>query len=117
MPMARGASGRRRTSSRRPRETAAPDGRGPQGGLSLRGPLTRPGRLDTRVTRPPPDRRGRGAIVKPRPAGGPLAPDADLAATAGITPALVGADLRNLVTEAALAATRKAETMVAAADF
>src|ERR1700675_546572 len=79
--------------------------------------LTRPGRFDRRVTLQPPDRRGRAAILKLHTAKVPLAPDVDLDDIAGRTPGLVGADLRNLVNEAALGAARKAETVVASADF
>jgi cell division protease FtsH len=79
--------------------------------------LTRPGRFDRRVTLQPPDRRGRAAILKIHAAGVPLGPDVDLDEIAGRTPGLVGADLRNLVNEAALGAARKAETVVTAADF
>jgi cell division protease FtsH len=79
--------------------------------------LTRPGRFDRRVTLQPPDRRGRAAILKLHTAGVPLGPDVDLDDIAGATPGLVGADLRNLVNEAALGAARKAETFVTAADF
>jgi cell division protease FtsH len=79
--------------------------------------LTRPGRFDRRVTLQPPDRRGRAAILKLHTAGVPLAPDVDLDDISGMTPGLVGADLRNLVNEAALGAARKGETMVTAADF
>ena len=79
--------------------------------------LTRPGRFDRRVTLQPPDRRGRAAILKLHTAGVPLAPDVDLDDISGMTPGLVGADLRNLVNEAALGAARKAETMVTASDF
>jgi cell division protease FtsH len=79
--------------------------------------LTRPGRFDRRVTLQPPDRRGRAAILKLHTAGVPLGPDVDLDDIAGSTPGLVGADLRNLVNEAALGAARKTETFVTAADF
>jgi len=79
--------------------------------------LTRPGRFDRRVTLQPPDRRGRAAILKLHSAYVPLAPDVDLDDIAGRTPGLVGADLRNLVNEAALGAARKAETVVTPADF
>jgi cell division protease FtsH len=79
--------------------------------------LTRPGRFDRRVTLQPPDRRGRAAILKLHSVGVPLGPDVDLDDIAGSTPGLVGADLRNLVNEAALSAARKAETFVTAADF
>ena len=79
--------------------------------------LTRPGRFDRRVTLLPPDRRGRAAILKLHSAGVPLGPDVDLDEVAGRTPGLVGADLRNLVNEAALGAARKGESVVTATDF
>src|SRR6202158_3058532 len=79
--------------------------------------LTRPGRVDRRVTLQPPDRRGRAAILKIHSAGVPLGPDVNLDDIAGRTPGLVGADLRNLVNEAALGAARKGETVVTATDF
>jgi cell division protease FtsH len=79
--------------------------------------LTRPGRFDRRVTLQPPDRRGRAAILKIHAANVPLGPDVDLDDIAGRTPGLVGADLRNLVNEAALGAARKGETVVTSADF
>ena len=79
--------------------------------------LLRPGRFDRRVTLQPPDRRGRAAILKIHAAKVPLAPDVDLDEIAGATPGLVGADLRNLVNEAALGAARKGQTAVALADF
>src|ERR1700682_1989686 len=79
--------------------------------------LTRPGRFDRRVTLQPPDRRGRAAILKLHAAHVPLAPDVTLDDIAGRTPGLVGADLRNLVNEAALGAAREGETAVTSADF
>ena len=79
--------------------------------------LTRPGRFDRRVTLQPPDRRGRAAILKLHTAKVPLGPDVDLDDIAGRTPGLVGADLRNLVNEAALGAARKNEAVVTSADF
>jgi len=79
--------------------------------------LLRPGRFDRRVQVQPPDRRGRGAILKIHSKDVPLAPDVDLDGIAGQTPGLVGADLRNLVNEAALAAARKGESSVTMADF
>jgi len=79
--------------------------------------LTRPGRFDRRVTLQPPDRRGRAAILKLHTAKVPLAPDVDLDDIAGRTPGLVGADLRNLVNEAALGAARNNENVVTSADF
>ena len=79
--------------------------------------LLRPGRFDRRVTVQPPDRRGRAAILKIHAAKVPLSPEVDLDAIAGATPGLVGADLRNLVNEAALGAARKGETAVSPQDF
>ena len=79
--------------------------------------LLRPGRFDRRVTLQPPDRRGRAAILKIHAAKVPLSPEVDLGEIAGATPGLVGADLRNLVNEAALGAARKGETRVSPNDF
>ncbi|HSS62317.1 MAG TPA: ATP-dependent zinc metalloprotease FtsH [Candidatus Limnocylindrales bacterium] len=79
--------------------------------------LLRPGRFDRRVTVQPPDRRGRAAILRIHTRNVPLAPDVDLDQIAAQTPGLVGADLKNLVNEAALTAARKGENMVTMADF
>jgi cell division protease FtsH len=79
--------------------------------------LLRAGRFDRRITVQPPDRRGRAAILRIHTKNVPLAPDADLDEIAGQTPGLVGADLRNIVNEAALGAARKGETQVTMADF
>src|SRR5438067_1636224 len=79
--------------------------------------LLRAGRFDRRITVQPPDRRGRAAILRIHTRNVPLAPDVDLDDIAGQTPGLVGADLRNIVNEAALGAARKGETQVTMADF
>ncbi|HEU5098815.1 MAG TPA: ATP-dependent zinc metalloprotease FtsH [Roseiflexaceae bacterium] len=79
--------------------------------------LLRPGRFDRRVTVQPPDRAGRAEILKVHTRGVPLAPDVSLDAVAAETPGLVGADLRNLVNEAALLAARKEHAAVMAEDF
>jgi len=79
--------------------------------------LLRPGRFDRRVTVQPPDRRGRAAILRIHSRHVVLAPDVDLDQVASQTPGLVGADLRNLVNEAALGAARKGEAAVTMADF
>ncbi|HKW07680.1 MAG TPA: ATP-dependent zinc metalloprotease FtsH [Candidatus Dormibacteraeota bacterium] len=79
--------------------------------------LLRPGRFDRRVTVQAPDRRGRAAILRIHTRNVPLAADVDLDDIASNTPGLVGADLKNLVNEAALTAARKGETTVTAADF
>jgi cell division protease FtsH len=79
--------------------------------------LLRPGRFDRRITVQAPDRRGRAAILRIHTRSVPLAPDVDLDAIAGQTPGLVGADIKNLVNEAALTAARKGENTVTSADF
>ena len=68
--------------------------------------LLRPGRFDRRVAVQPPDRDGREAILRVHTRGVPLGADVDLARIAATTPGMVGADLANLVNEAAL--TRRA---------
>ena len=79
--------------------------------------LLRPGRFDRRVVIQPPDRPGRAAILTVHTRGVPLAADVDLGAIAAETPGLVGADLRNLVNEAALLAARQDHDAVTRADF
>jgi cell division protease FtsH len=79
--------------------------------------LLRPGRFDRRVFVQPPDRAGREAILKVHTRGVPLAPDVDLGRIASTTPGMVGADLANLVNEAALLAARRNHDAVAEADF
>src|SRR5579884_3545908 len=69
--------------------------------------LLRPGRFDRRVTVERPDWNGRLAILKIHTRGVPLATDVDLTALARGTPGMVGADLANLVNEAALLAARR----------
>ena len=79
--------------------------------------LLRPGRFDRRVAVQPPDRAGREAILKVHIRGVPLAPDVDLGRIAATTPGMVGADLANLVNEAALTAARRNHERVEEADF
>jgi cell division protease FtsH len=79
--------------------------------------LLRPGRFDRRVTVNPPDKNGREAILKVHTRNVPLAPDVDLKVVASTTPGLVGADLRNLVNEAALQAARREADAVHQVDF
>jgi cell division protease FtsH len=79
--------------------------------------LLRPGRFDRRVAVQPPDRAGREAILKVHARSVPLAPDVDLGRIAATTPGMVGADLANLVNEAALLAARRNHERVAEADF
>jgi len=79
--------------------------------------LLRPGRFDRRVVIPRADLRGREAILKVHTRKVPLAPDADLQTIARGTPGFSGADLENLVNEAALLAARKDQDAVTARDF
>jgi cell division protease FtsH len=79
--------------------------------------LLRPGRFDRRVTVNPPDQTGRRLILDVHTRGVPLAGDVDLQAIAASTPGMVGADLRNLVNEAALTAARRGHEQVQLADF
>jgi cell division protease FtsH len=79
--------------------------------------LLRPGRFDRRVTVQPPDRTGRAEILTVHTRGVPLAPGVDLNQIAAETPGLVGAELRNLVNEAALLAARKGHDRVMSQDF
>jgi cell division protease FtsH len=79
--------------------------------------LLRPGRFDRRVVVQAPDREGRRLILEVHTREVPLAADVDLARIAATTPGMVGADLANLVNEAALLAARLGRTEVAASDF
>jgi cell division protease FtsH len=79
--------------------------------------LLRPGRFDRRVAVQPPDRSGREAILKVHTRGIPLAAEVDLGRIAATTPGMVGADLANLVNEAALLAARRNHDALAEADF
>ncbi|HEX7980453.1 MAG TPA: ATP-dependent metallopeptidase FtsH/Yme1/Tma family protein, partial [Gemmatimonadaceae bacterium] len=79
--------------------------------------LLRPGRFDRRVVVNLPDRNGREAILKVHTRLVPLAPDANLGEVAAATPGLAGADLRNLVNEAALLAARREQNGVRQVDF
>jgi cell division protease FtsH len=79
--------------------------------------LLRPGRFDRRVAVQPPDRTGREAILRVHTRSVPLAPDVDLGAIASTTPGMVGADLANLVNEAALLAARREHDQVHSSDF
>ncbi|MGV0715322.1 ATP-dependent zinc metalloprotease FtsH [Mycolicibacterium sp. XJ662] len=74
--------------------------------------LLRPGRFDRQVSVNPPDRKGRVAILGVHTRSVPLADDVDLDRLAAATPGMTGADLANLVNEAALAAARDGHTHV-----
>jgi len=79
--------------------------------------LLRPGRFDRRVVVPRPDLRGRYAILKVHTRRVPLHDDVDLETIGKGTPGFVGADLQNLVNEAALQAARRDGQQVAMRDF
>jgi cell division protease FtsH len=79
--------------------------------------LLRPGRFDRRVYVPAPDKVGREKILEVHTRSVPLAADVDLAAIASTTPGMVGADLANLVNEAALLAAKREHAQVGLADF
>jgi cell division protease FtsH len=79
--------------------------------------LLRPGRFDRRVTIQPPDKQGREQILRVHTRSVPLAPDVDLGELAATTVGMVGADLANLVNEAALLAARRQHEQVAMSDF
>ncbi len=79
--------------------------------------LLRPGRFDRKVVIDRPDLRGREQILRVHARHVTLAPDLDLAAVAARTPGFVGADLANLVNEAALGAARGGKNAVDARDF
>ncbi|HVD88991.1 MAG TPA: ATP-dependent zinc metalloprotease FtsH, partial [Jatrophihabitantaceae bacterium] len=79
--------------------------------------LLRPGRFDRRIAVQPPDRAGREAILKVHARDVPLGPDVDLGRIAATTPGMVGADLANLVNEAALLAARRGHDEVNESDF
>ncbi len=79
--------------------------------------LLRPGRFDRQVTVDPPDVRGREAILNVHLRGKPLAEEVSAQALARRTPGFSGADLANLVNEAALLAARYDKTKIGVDDF
>lgn len=79
--------------------------------------LLRPGRFDRQVTVSNPDKKGREEILKVHVKNVPLAKDVNLSVVARGTPGFSGADLANLVNEAALLAARKNKRKVTSKDF
>src|SRR2546428_8690758 len=79
--------------------------------------LLRPGRFDRQITVDLPERRGREAILRIHTRTVPLAPDVKLEDLARVTPGFSGADLENLVNEAALAAARRESRQGRRQDF
>ncbi|MFN2147200.1 MAG: ATP-dependent zinc metalloprotease FtsH [Anaerolineales bacterium] len=79
--------------------------------------LLRPGRFDRRVVLDRPDMRGREAILRVHVKGKPLEESVDLSVIAKSTPGFVGADLENLVNEAAILAARRNKRMIGQDEF
>ncbi|MDW8106073.1 MAG: ATP-dependent zinc metalloprotease FtsH [Armatimonadota bacterium] len=79
--------------------------------------LLRPGRFDRHIVVDPPDVEGRKKILEVHTRGKPLAPDVDLEVLAKRTPGFTGADLANLVNEAALIAARRNKTRISMEEF
>ncbi|MEZ4405682.1 MAG: ATP-dependent zinc metalloprotease FtsH [Polyangiales bacterium] len=79
--------------------------------------ILRPGRFDRRITVPQPDLRGREEILRVHTRKVPLSPDVDLQMVARMTPGFAGAELENLVNEAALLAARQDKDSVSMVDF
>ncbi|MCA9727869.1 MAG: ATP-dependent zinc metalloprotease FtsH [Candidatus Eisenbacteria bacterium] len=79
--------------------------------------LLRPGRFDRQIVVDRPDARGREGILKVHARGKPLSDDVDLMTLAKGTPGLAGAELANLVNEAALLAARKNHKKISMRDF
>ncbi|HEV3364598.1 MAG TPA: ATP-dependent zinc metalloprotease FtsH, partial [Acidimicrobiia bacterium] len=79
--------------------------------------LLRPGRFDRRLVISPPDQAGRRAILEVHLRNVPLADDVDLDVIGASTPGMVGAELKNLINEAAILAARRQHERVTLADF
>lgn len=79
--------------------------------------LMRPGRFDRQILVDRPDKIGREAILKVHMKKIKAAPDVDVEKLAGMTPGMVGADLANLINEAALLAVRRKKDQVGMAEF
>jgi cell division protease FtsH len=79
--------------------------------------LLRPGRFDRKVMVDRPDRKGREEILKVHSRGKPLSPDVDLGVIARQSPGMVGADLENLLNEAAILAARRNQRSIAMEDI
>ena len=79
--------------------------------------LLRPGRFDRRVTMDRPDVKGRRAILNVHVRGKPVAPDVDLDSVARQTPGFVGADLENVINEAAILAARRNKRAIGMAEL
>jgi cell division protease FtsH len=79
--------------------------------------LLRPGRVDGRIVLDRPDIRGREEILEVHVKGKPVSPDVDLHDIARSTPGFVGADIENLVNEAAILAARRDKSIIEHGEF
>jgi cell division protease FtsH len=79
--------------------------------------LLRPGRFDRRVILDRPDMRGREQILRVHIKGKPIDPEVQLERVAKVTPGFVGADLENLVNEAAILAARRDKKSIGQSEF
>ncbi len=79
--------------------------------------LLRPGRFDRQVVVPVPDVKGREGILRVHLKKKPVSPDVDISVLARGTPGFTGADLENMVNEAALMAARKGKDQIEMEDF
>lgn len=79
--------------------------------------LLRPGRFDRRIVLDRPDIRGREEILEVHVKGKPVSPDVDLHDIARSTPGFVGADIENLVNEAAILAARRDKSIIEHGEF
>ncbi len=79
--------------------------------------LLRPGRFDRRIVIDQPDIRGREAIFRVHTRGKPIAAEVDLTELAQSTPGLVGADIENVVNEAAILAARRGRRRIGMSEF
>ena len=79
--------------------------------------LLRPGRFDRRVILDRPDVKGREEILKVHIKGKPISPDINLSIIARATPGFVGADIENLVNEAAILAARRNKKVISQSEF
>jgi cell division protease FtsH len=79
--------------------------------------LLRPGRFDRQMLVPPPDLKGRTAILEVHTRGKPLAPNVDLSQVARQTSGLTGAELANICNEAAIFAGRRDDAFLTQTDF
>ncbi|NOZ51110.1 MAG: ATP-dependent metallopeptidase FtsH/Yme1/Tma family protein [Chloroflexi bacterium] len=79
--------------------------------------LLRPGRFDRQVVMDRPDVRGREAIFNVHVRGKPLADDVNLATLARLTPGFVGADIENLINEAAILAARRNKRLIGMSEL